>query len=301
MFHMMNEARVGVGLSGAVLALRGYRVSLDYALERIQGRDRATGQPVAIVEHADVKRMLLAQKSLAEGALALVLYAARLIDEQATGDEPERTEAGLLLALLTPVVKTFPSEFMQESLHLAIQVLGGAGYTRDFGVEMYYRDNRLNPIHEGTTGIQALDLVGRKLRRDRGQALGVLRKRVDRTLADALRVPELADAAIRVQAAFEKVMAVVRELTAAPEDERLHEGATPFLYAFGHATVAWLWLDQALCCVGVAPDPGGADFYAGKLRAMRYFVEVELPRAHNWLEQVEQNSSLAATMPVAQF
>jgi alkylation response protein AidB-like acyl-CoA dehydrogenase len=168
MFQMMNEARISVGMGGAMLAYRGYLMSLDYARDRRQGRavGDKNGAPVAIIEHADVKRMLLAQKAYAEGALALVLYSARLLDEQNTAEtEQARQSAGELLALLTPVAKSWPAEWAQQSLNLAIQIHGGAGYTRDFEVEQLYRDNRLNAIHEGTTGIQALDLVGRKLRR----------------------------------------------------------------------------------------------------------------------------------------
>ena len=302
MFRMMNEARVSVGLSAAILALRGYQVSLDYARERVQGRDRRNGLPVAIIEHPDVKRMLLAQKALAEGALALVLYSARLIDEEKTAPAAaDRAAASLLLGLLTPAVKTFPSEFMQESLHLAIQVLGGAGYTRDFEVEMYYRDNRLNPIHEGTTGIQAIDLVGRKLRRDGGAAFRILRARVDRTLAEAARSALLRNQAIDVRTAFDRLSAAVAKLLAEPDDARAFDDATVFLYAFGHVVVAWLWIDQALQVPAEPNGAGDVDFYAGKIRAMRFFIGSELPRVNGWLQQVEQASGVAADMPLAQF
>ncbi len=168
MFHMMNEARIGVGLGATMLGIAGYEASLDYARQRPQGRiasaggKDATRPQVPIVEHADVKRMLLAQKSYAEGALALELYCARQVDEANTGDEAPAAEARLLLEMLTPIAKSFPSEWCLEANSLAIQVLGGYGYTRDFPVEQYWRDNRLNMIHEGTHGIQALDLLGRK-------------------------------------------------------------------------------------------------------------------------------------------
>ena len=301
MFHMMNEARIGVGLSGAILALRGYRLSLDYARERIQGRDRATGRPVPIIEHADVKRMLLAQKALAEGALALVLYSARLVDEQETALDPaDRDAASRLLGLLTPVTKSFPSEFMQEALHHAIQILGGSGYTRDFDVEMLYRDNRLNPIHEGTTGIQAIDLVGRKLRRDGGAAFALLATRIDATLAAADGSEALRESAGEVRASFDRLSATVARLLTEPDDLRAAMDATPFLFAFGHVVVAWLWLDQMLCCLA-SPAGDDVDFYAGKMRAMRYFVEAELPRVNGWLQQVERASAVAADMPAAQF
>jgi alkylation response protein AidB-like acyl-CoA dehydrogenase len=167
MFHMMNEARIGVGLGAAMLGYAGYRYALQYARERPQGRPvgpsgKDPKQPqVPIVRHADVKRMLLAQKAYAEGALALNLYCARLVDEHKTAADPgERERAQQLLDVLTPIAKSWPSQWCLEADSLAIQVLGGYGYTREYPVEQHWRDNRLNMIHEGTHGIQALDLLG---------------------------------------------------------------------------------------------------------------------------------------------
>ncbi len=166
MFHMMNEARIGVGMAATMLGLAGYYASLNYAKTRPQGRavsaaGKNAAQPQSrIIEHADVKRMLLAQKSYGEGALALELYCARLIDEQHTGSPEPADEARLLLELLTPIAKSWPSEWCLEANSLAIQVHGGYGYTRDFAVEQYWRDNRLNMIHEGTHGIQAAGPAG---------------------------------------------------------------------------------------------------------------------------------------------
>jgi len=169
MFHMMNEARIGVGMAATMLGMAGYQASLEYAKNRPQGRamgpagkDAAAPQ-IRIIEHADVKRMLLAQKSYCEGALALELYCARLVDEQHTGAPAAADDARLLLEVLTPIAKSWPSEWCLEANSLAIQVHGGYGYTRDFPVEQYWRDNRLNMIHEGTHGIQAMDLLGRKV------------------------------------------------------------------------------------------------------------------------------------------
>ena len=169
MFHMMNEARIGVGLAATMLGMAGYEASLDYAKQRVQGRPIGVGgknveqKPVPIIEHADVKRMLLAQKAYAEGALALELYCARLVDESHTGEGDAVADAKLLLEVLTPIAKSWPSEWCLEANSLAIQIHGGYGYTRDFPVEQYWRDNRLNMIHEGAHGIQALDLLGRKV------------------------------------------------------------------------------------------------------------------------------------------
>ena len=200
MFHMMNEARIGVGLGAVMLGMAGYEASLEYARARPQGRPVAAGgkdatQPqVPIIQHADVKRMLLAQKSYAEGGLALALYCARLVDELHTGDERRARDAGLLLEVLTPIAKSWPSEWCLEANSLAIQVHGGYGYTRDFPVEQYWRDNRLNMIHEGTHGIQGLDLLGRKVLMHEGAALKLLAARMQATMSaaaehDTLRAP----------------------------------------------------------------------------------------------------------------
>lgn len=167
MFQMMNEARVGVGFGAAVLGYRGYRYALDYARDRLQGRhpDQAdfSKPQVPIIEHADVKRLLLTQKAYAEAAIAMSLYGYRLVDDIETGDEAAAKDAHLLLDLLTPVLKSWPSEFGVKANDMAIQVFGGAGYTREYPVEQVWRDNRLNPIHEGTTGVQGMDLLGRKV------------------------------------------------------------------------------------------------------------------------------------------
>ena len=191
MFHMMNEARIGVGMAATMLGMAGYYASLDYAKNRPQGRPTGAGgkdasQPqVRIIEHADIKRMLLAQKAYSEGALALALYCARLVDEQHTGTAEDADVARLLLEVLTPIVKSFPSEWCLEANSLAIQIHGGYGYTRDFPVEQYWRDNRLNMIHEGTHGIQAMDLLGRKVLMENGRGLQLLAERMLATAAKA--------------------------------------------------------------------------------------------------------------------
>ena len=181
MFHMMNEARVGVGSGAMALGYTGYLKSLQYARERPQGRPVAAKDPTApqvpILAHPDVRRMLLAQKCYVEGGLALVLYCGRLLDEETTADSAaERERAHLLLDTLTPIAKSWPSQWCLEANSLAIQVLGGYGYTREYDVEQHYRDNRLNPIHEGTHGIQGLDLLGRKVVQQRRRRAGAARR-----------------------------------------------------------------------------------------------------------------------------
>lgn len=287
MFRMMNEARIGVGLGAAALGYRGYRLAVRYAQERVQGRPPGATDPAApIIEHPDVKDMLLAAKCYAEGALALVLYCARLSDEAARGDE----DAEALLGLLTPIAKTWASEWGLAANDIAIQVHGGYGYTRDFDVEQLWRDNRLNPIHEGTTGIQGLDFVGRKLLRDQSAVLALLRARV----ADTCRRAQssLPEQAVMLAAWWDRLSDAYDVLAAyGPEAAAVH--ATSVLRAFGHGVSGWLWLDRALLCTGTPDDP----FRGGKLWASRYFIERELPRIDAWLRPVESGSDLLATLP----
>ena len=291
MFQMMNEARINVGLGAAALAYRGYAHALTYARERVQGRTPGAHAPVPLIEHADVKRMLLAQKAYAEGALALVLYCAMLVDRT-----PLDPDALGLLSLLTPIAKAWPSEWGLAANDLAIQIHGGYGYTRDFDVEQIYRDNRLNPIHEGTTGIQALDLLGRKLIRGDGLALATLSSRIAVSIAKAKKLRLLARHAGELERAWARIGQTLHVLAAVPGPNIL-ANATPFLQAFGHIVVGWLWLDQALTAAASPPD----DYTAGKLRACRFFFECELPKIHAWVQFVASRSDVAAGADPVQF
>jgi len=289
MFQMMNEARIGVGIGAAALAYRAYRLSVQYAQNRSQGRPVGvrTGPPVPIIGHADVRRMLLAQKSYAEGALALCLYCAQLVDQ-----ETSNAEAAALLGLLTPVAKTWSSEFGLAANDIAIQIHGGYGYTRDFDVEQLWRDNRLNPIHEGTTGIQGIDLLGRKILRD-GGGLAVLHGRLLNTAERAKAVPGLADHAVALRATWARIETCIASLS---EDEgnRVFDNATPFLCAFGHVVMAWLWLDQALTAATRSNDRSA--LAEGKIAACRYFYEFEVPRVDAWLAPVLGKSDVAMSI-----
>jgi alkylation response protein AidB-like acyl-CoA dehydrogenase len=278
MFHMMNEARIGVGAGAVALGYTGYLHSLAYARERRQGRPVAGKDPAAaqvpIIDHPDVRRMLLAQKSYVEGGLALVLYCARLVDEVATGPTVEdREDAETLLGILTPIAKSWPSQWCLAANDLAIQVHGGSGYTRDFPVEQLYRDNRLNPIHEGTHGIQALDLLGRKAVADGGRALALLGERVHATVAAAAgRGATAAACGEQLGAAFDEVVRVTGVLWEKGDPALALANASLYLEALGHVVVAWLWLEQLL-----AAGAGTGPFYDGKRAAARYFYAFELP------------------------
>ena len=310
MFHMMNEARIAVGLGATMLGMAGYEASLDYARQRPQGRPigrhgkDATQPPIPIIRHADVKRMLLAQKSYCEGALALELYCARLVDELHSGAVQAAREAGRLLEVLTPIAKSWPSEWCLEANSLAIQVLGGYGYTRDFPVEQYWRDNRLNMIHEGTHGIQALDLLGRKVVQDGGAGLELLGVRIGATVARARRIEALEEHADALAGALQRLAAATRSAWAGGEPEEALANATPYLQAFGHTVLAWMWLELALAAqaaLDARPDAGRGAFCRGKLQAARYFLRYELPKIDAWLGVVAARDATCRAMDEAWF
>jgi alkylation response protein AidB-like acyl-CoA dehydrogenase len=306
MFHMMNEARIAVGLGAAALGCTAYLHALDYARNRPQGRlpgnkDPRTA-PVAIIRHADVRRMLVAQKAYAEGALALVLYCARLVDEQRTAeDAAARDDAGHLLDLLTPMAKSWPSQWCLEANSLAIQVHGGYGYTRDYNVEQFYRDNRLNAIHEGTHGIQGLDLLGRKVRLNEGLSMRLLDRQIQATLTAARtgNVAALADHAASLSAAWQRLQQATRSILGQDDDVRRLANSSPYLEAFGHLVVAWIWLGQAVAAaarLARQPDEREACLLHGKLQTCRYFYLWELPRIGPMLELLERLDTCAADM-----
>ena len=306
MFHMMNEARIGIGMAATMLGLAGYYASLDYAKNRPQGRPVGQGgkdaaQPqVRIIEHADVKRMLLAQKSYGEGALALNLFCARLVDEQHTGAPEAADEARLLLEVLTPIAKSWPSEFCLEANSLAIQIHGGYGYTRDFPVEQYWRDNRLNMIHEGTHGIQAADLLGRKVLMENGRGMQLLSARMQATMAQAVAVPELAAYAAQLGDALQQVGAATQAAWATGNPAEALANAVPYMQAFGHTVLAWVWLDVALATLRADATLSIAAS-AGRMGAARYFYHYELPKIGAWLNVVNSRDTTCAALSEAAF
>lgn len=306
MFHMMNEARIGVGIAATMLGMAGYYASLDYAKNRPQGRPMGVGgkdaaQPqVAIIEHADVKRMLLAQKAYCEGALALELYCARLVDEHHTAGGAVADDARLLLEVLTPIAKSWPSEWCLEANSLAIQIHGGYGYTRDFPVEQYWRDNRLNMIHEGTHGIQATDLLGRKVLMEEGRGLKLLAERMTASIRRAAAVPALADHAAALGKALQQVAAATQKAWATGNPTEALANAVPYMQAFGHTVLAWIWLDVATKALehDVAQSSPGTQ---GRLGATHFFFHYELPKIGAWLSVVESRNTTCADLPQEAF
>ena len=303
MFHMMNEARIGIGMAATMLGLAGYYASLDYAKNRPQGRPvgkggKDAGAPqVRLIEHADIKRMLLAQKAYGEGALALNLYCALLVDEQHTGTPEAADEARLLLEVLTPIAKSWPSEWCLEANSLAIQIHGGYGYTRDFPVEQYWRDNRLNMIHEGTHGIQGMDLLGRKVLMEEGKGLQLLAARIQATIAKARPQPALSAHADALAQALARVGAATKAAWATGEPTEALANAVPYMQAFGHVVLAWIWLELSLAA-GASKDEAHR---AGVAGATTYFYHYELPKIDAWLRVVESRDMTCASMPEAAF
>ncbi|WP_249582924.1 acyl-CoA dehydrogenase [Pseudomonas viridiflava] len=306
MFQMMNEARIGVGMGAVMLGYAGYLYSLDYARERPQGRlpdnKSPDSAPVSIIQHTDVRRMLLTQKAYVEGAFDLGLYAARLFDDAQTGEtEQIRQQAHELLDLLTPIVKSWPSEFCLKANELAIQILGGHGYTREYPVEQHYRDNRLNPIHEGTHGIQSLDLLGRKLAQNGGAGL----KQLVRLIADTAQRASAHSQLDHLRQPLEQLVTALQGVTVGLLTD-LAQGkvnvalanSALYLKAFGHTVIGWRWLEQAIRAEeglsrGNAAD---VDFYKGKLQAARYFLTWEVPACHHELAILQARDDVCLSM-----
>ncbi|MEE4126215.1 acyl-CoA dehydrogenase [Pseudomonas viridiflava] len=306
MFQMMNEARIGVGMGAVMLGYAGYLYSLDYARERPQGRlpdnKSPDSAPVSIIQHTDVRRMLLTQKAYVEGAFDLGLYAARLFDDAQTGEtEQIRLQAHELLDLLTPIVKSWPSEFCLKANELAIQILGGHGYTREYPVEQHYRDNRLNPIHEGTHGIQSLDLLGRKLAQNGGAGL----KQLVRLIADTTQRASAHSQLDHLRQPLEQLVTALQGVTVVLLTD-LAQGkvnvalanSALYLKAFGHTVIGWRWLEQAIRAEeglsrGNAAD---LDFYKGKLQAARYFLTWEVPACHHELAILQARDDVCLSM-----
>jgi len=268
-----------VGAAATALGYTGYLKSLAYARTRPQGRPISAKDPAAppvpIIEHPDVKRMLLAQKSYVEGALALILYCARLTDiAESAESSDERDSATLLLDLLTPVAKSWPSQWCLEANNLAIQIHGGYGYTREYDVEQHYRDNRLNPIHEGTHGIQSLDLLGRKVRQRDGAGLRIFGAEIANTVSEAVVLgDEPAQLAAQLDSAWRRLDEVTTTLLRSDEPDVALANSALYLEAFGHIVIAWIWLEQVVAGAGRT-----GSFYDGKRYAARYFYRYELPK-----------------------
>ncbi|MDM9631127.1 acyl-CoA dehydrogenase [Robiginitalea aurantiaca] len=293
MFLMMNGARIAVGRGAAAIAMAAYRASLAYAKERPQGRKlTSTGKKdvseaqTLIINHPDVKRMLLTQKVIVEGALSLVLLSAKYQDLSLTHpEESERKKYHYLLELLTPVAKTYPSEKGLESVSNGVQVLGGYGYCSDFILQQYYRDIRIFSIYEGTTGIQSMDLLGRKVTMDQGVALTHLAGEMGKTIKEAMGEDSLKSFAGVLAGKtdlMKKVLNYLMGYAGKGNYERFLADATVFMDFFGNILIGWLWLDMSLHANKALSDGAtkhSAAFYKSKIHAMRFYYTYELPKS----------------------
>jgi len=312
MFHMMNEARIMVGTAAAATALTGFQYSLDYAKERPQGRLLSNkdplSKPVSIIEHPDVRRMLLTQKAYAEGAYSVCLLGSQLADDEKTAPtEKERVAAGILLDFLTPIIKSWPSEYGPKANYLAIQVLGGHGYINEHPVEMFYRDNRLNPIHEGTTGIQSLDLLGRKVPMKNFAGYKAILAEMAGTIEVASQSEELQVHAKELGDAIKQLQtttATVLGATKSQDIDLVFSNSVSYLDMFGHIVISWLWLKQGMVANAAlknAPHEEDEKFYKGKMQAMQYFYRSELPQIYHWSKLVSSIDSTSFDMQADWF
>jgi butyryl-CoA dehydrogenase len=302
MFQMMNEARIEVGAGATAIASAAYYAALDYSKKRLQGRRLSTKDPtlpqVPIIEHPDVKRMLLFQRSVVEGSLALLIQCGKYADLATvlTGEEREKNE--LLLDLLTPVAKSYPSEMGLLSISAGLQCLGGSGYCDDYPLEQYYRDARIHPIHEGTTGIHGLDLLGRKVMMKAGKAYRLFLEEMEGTIRQAEEFEELRSYGQKLKQSLEtlqKVTAHLMDVGKKETPELFLADATLYLEFFGIIGVTWQWLVQAIAIAkALRNSPGGveANFYYGKFFTFRYFFEYELPKMEGLARRLMNSDGL---------
>jgi butyryl-CoA dehydrogenase len=296
MFQMMNEARIGTGLLAFGNTSAAYYASLKYANERPQGRhpsnkDVAAPQ-VTIIEHADVRRMLMFQKAIAEGSIALLLQASYYNDVAHAGSGEEKENAHLLLELLTPICKTFPSEMGIVSIKYAMQVLGGAGYCDDFPIEQYYREIPINTIYEGTTTIHGMDLLGRKVMMKNGAAMMLLAQELMKTIEAATAHEATKPFAAKLGVAAQKLSEVTQhlmKLAMTETPEVFLADASLYLEYFGNITIAWIWLKQGVAAASAISNAANDDeknFYESKIQTMRFYFEYELPKTRACFERL---------------
>jgi len=306
MFQMMNEARIGVGMGATAMATAAYYASLEYAKSRIQGRK--VGQkdpnlpPVPIIEHADVKRMLLLQRAVIEGALALIMQCSKYVDYQKVLGQEANEKYHLLLEILTPIAKSYPSEMGVHAISQGLQCLGGSGYCDDYPLEQYYRDCRIHPIHEGTTGIQGMDLLGRKVIMQNSRAFELFISEMQETITAAAEYKVLDKYAAELNQALTRLQEVTHHLTSIAQQqgpEVFLADATLYLELFSHVTIGWQWLFQGIA-VQKALDGGPAkkevNFYQGKMFTLRYFFAYELTKTLGLAKRLLDDDRLTVEM-----
>jgi butyryl-CoA dehydrogenase len=311
MFQMMNESRLGVGLGATGIASAAYYAALEYARSRKQGRKPGQKDPlspmVPIIEHADVKRMLLFQRAVSEGALSLILQCFLYADLERVSTGEEKEKYHLLLEILTPIAKTFPSEYGILSTSQSIQCFGGYGYCDDFPVEQLFRDCRIHPIHEGTTAIQGMDLLGRKVMMNNGKAYALFVKEVRETIARTSDYEDLAHYSKNLAEALKTLDKVTLHLMGVANNNGVEiflADSVLYLDMFGLITVTWQWLIQALAAkkaLSGKESKKDAGFLEGKIMAFRYFTGYELPRIYALAERLMADDPVTCECLTAHF
>jgi len=300
MFRMMNEERINVGIGAAGIASAAYYDSLKYASERTQGRPLNSKDPLspqcAIINHPDIKRMLLFQKAISEGSLSLALQTGKYVDLKKISEGNEKEKYDLLLEFLTPVAKTYPAENGILSTSAAIQILGGYGYCTDFNVELYFRDARIHPIHEGTTGIQGQDILGRKVLMKNGRAFELFIDEISSAVEKASAYPEISHYSNILESNIHIYRSVTEYLTKKENSsnrELFLSDAALYLELTGIITIAWQWLLQGIAAVeGKRRHKEGnlSDFYDSKIHTMKFFFKYEVPKIHTlFLTLIDDN------------
>jgi len=311
MFQMMNGARIGVGLGATAIASAAYYASLDYCKTRPQGRKLGQKDPktpqVAIIEHADIRRMLLFQRAVVEGSESLLMQCALYEDTMYCRPREEHEKYELLLDLLTPMAKSYPSEMAIQSTSQAIQCLGGYGYCEDFPVEQHFRDCRIHPIHEGTTGIQGMDLLGRKVVMKDGKAFLLFLEEAQATIAQAQGLASVEPLCRQFEAALKTLAQLTAQLAGSAATrgaEVFLADATLYLEMFGIIAIAWQWLKQASVAQKALDGSAKAadqNFYQGKLVTANYFFAYELPKIGYLVQRLTDGNPLTVKMESSFF
>jgi len=306
MFVMMNAARIGVGRAASAIASAAYYASLQYANERPQGRKLSSDgkknveeSQSLIIEHPDVRRMLLLQKAVVEGSMSLVLLAAKYYDlENTAQSKEEKIKYNTLLEMIIPVVKTYPSDAGAYSVNNGLQVLGGYGFCSDFILQQYYRDIRISAIYEGTTGIQSQDLLGRKITMNNGEGLKLLLAEIIKTITKASNYPELkeyCDSLSEKIKLSEKILQSLMPYALKGDFEKYLADASIFMEFFSLVIVGWNWLEIAANSHQALKDENkkySDIFYKSKIETMKYFFEYEIPKAIGHSEIIMNPSSV---------
>ena len=306
MFVMMNAARIGVGRAASAIASAAYYASLQYANERPQGRKLSSDgkknveeSQSLIIEHPDVRRMLLLQKAVVEGSMSLVLLAAKYYDLESTAQsKEEKIKYNTLLEMIIPVVKTYPSDAGAYSVNNGLQVLGGYGFCSDFILQQYYRDIRISAIYEGTTGIQSQDLLGRKITMNNGEGLKLLLAEIIETITKASNYPELkeyCDSLSEKIKLSEKILQSLMPYALKGDFEKYLADASIFMEFFSLVIVGWNWLEIAANSQEALKNGDkkySEIFYKSKIETMKYFFEYELPKTIGHSEIIMNPSSV---------